>query len=705
MRISKQHLLSIPIFTCILHFLLKNDVYNANSRSKEISLIPSFSSKDHVISIKREDINDNKNRIFILKEFLTKEECNHLINECENIGFETSDDIKDEYPKEYRNSERMIILNNELANNLWNRLKYFIKNKDFNNMTPYGFNTQGIWIPVRLNNCFLFTKYKENTYFKTHYDGMYKNNLQECSIFTFTLYLNDNFKGGNLIFRDEDKSILQQYRPTQGDAVLFNHDCLHEGETVTEGIKYIFRTSVMFSKLADLSDNERKFEKKEQWQYMRSVFKSFDYLASLNDALKFTSSFLEVQKIQLSENRCIHPKRSSHTSFKLPKEIIEEIFLYLFEPKDVLNLGLVCFNFYQITMKGNVWRNLYKSHFDKKSVDIIEKLNDIYFKKENQLFVMDTDLVRWFTLFKAKYILRKNVTPVIMYLGEKLRVKPAYSNKEDNELNDDYNEIRDIYATAYRDTDPWDYSFSNFEVGDDNGYYWTDGDFKVDWYDPVFPELVVYSYDYLSSVANPTENPLIVVTLPYLWSASSNDKDKIFKVVRQCDTKGYSYHYINNRNKKEIIANLVDRLQLPAIYLVDAGVCALSHFGKTSGTFIYCHEFSNDNETSRYFICYYNNSRIVDLHKVLEYEQEKINYEEIIKVANEVNENKNDNLLVIISDKERRDEKLINNLLKNNNYDIRFIMNDDLVNGAKIFSSCPFFESSSIFDMSKPVKE
>jgi len=41
------------------------------------------------------------------------------------------------------------------------------------------------------------------SFFKPHYDGMFKNEHGECSIFTITLYLNSDFEGGRLRFLDD----------------------------------------------------------------------------------------------------------------------------------------------------------------------------------------------------------------------------------------------------------------------------------------------------------------------------------------------------------------------------------------------------------------------------------------------------------------------------------------------------------------------
>lgn len=57
---------------------------------------------------------------------------------------------------------------------------------------------------------------------------------------------------------------LKKEKTFSGAAVIFQHDVLHEGEEIFYGWKYIFRTSVMFERVADLSQLvviDPKFEK------------------------------------------------------------------------------------------------------------------------------------------------------------------------------------------------------------------------------------------------------------------------------------------------------------------------------------------------------------------------------------------------------------------------------------------------------------
>ena len=77
----------------------------------------------------------------------------------------------------------------------------------------------------------------------------------QYSRFTFLLYLNDEFDGGETTFfvPAEGASGLcaRAVRPAQGAVLVFPHgdaagSLVHEGSGVTKGVKYIIRTDVVY---------------------------------------------------------------------------------------------------------------------------------------------------------------------------------------------------------------------------------------------------------------------------------------------------------------------------------------------------------------------------------------------------------------------------------------------------------------------------
>ena len=93
---------------------------------------------------------------------------------------------------------------------------------------------------VGLNELFRFYRYQRGHRFKGHFDESYVRGDGEASCFTFMVYLNDNFQGGDTTFRG------LRVRPQQGMALIFLHSLYHEGSEVTQGVKYVLRLDVMY---------------------------------------------------------------------------------------------------------------------------------------------------------------------------------------------------------------------------------------------------------------------------------------------------------------------------------------------------------------------------------------------------------------------------------------------------------------------------
>jgi prolyl 4-hydroxylase len=95
---------------------------------------------------------------------------------------------------------------------------------------------------VGANERFRCYKYDPGQRFAPHYDGAFIRDATERSLLTLIVYLNDDYEGGSTAFHDFDVRV----RPRRGTALLFQHLLLHEGCTVTSGIKYAMRSDVMY---------------------------------------------------------------------------------------------------------------------------------------------------------------------------------------------------------------------------------------------------------------------------------------------------------------------------------------------------------------------------------------------------------------------------------------------------------------------------
>jgi hypothetical protein len=72
------------------------------------------------------------------------------------------------------------------------------------------------------------------------------------SYFTFLIYLNDDFEGGETRFYmpTEDGMVARGVVPKRGSVLVFpqGNTCslIHEGSAVTSGTKYVIRTDVLY---------------------------------------------------------------------------------------------------------------------------------------------------------------------------------------------------------------------------------------------------------------------------------------------------------------------------------------------------------------------------------------------------------------------------------------------------------------------------
>lgn len=133
--------------------------------------------------------------------------------------------------KGVRNNDRLMIFDNDLAEHLFQKAVKFLT------------QTHEDYSVLDFNEMFRIYKYSSGQRFKMHRDGSYIRNENEKSFYTFLIYLNDDFEGGETEFEN-----LFTVAPKKGSALVFYHPLRHEGKTLISGLKYVLRTDVMYSK-------------------------------------------------------------------------------------------------------------------------------------------------------------------------------------------------------------------------------------------------------------------------------------------------------------------------------------------------------------------------------------------------------------------------------------------------------------------------
>ena len=184
---------------------------------------------------------------WVIADLFSPGRCQGLIDWAERKGFEPAtvrvdrDNINARQMKTHvRNNDRLEIRSPEIAGQMWQAVQECLPDLDNNQPT-------GVDVNIR------FYRYHPGQRFKRHRDGSVTNAHGETSRLSYLIFLNQDFLGGETQFLEyigQGRDRTKQYHtiiPATGTALLFRHECWHQGNEVKEGIKYILRTDVFYS--------------------------------------------------------------------------------------------------------------------------------------------------------------------------------------------------------------------------------------------------------------------------------------------------------------------------------------------------------------------------------------------------------------------------------------------------------------------------
>ena len=205
-----------------------------------------------------------------LHNLLSADECQHLIQLSESLGYLA--DAAVSLPRNIRHNDNLTLVIDDVSERiLWQRVRELVNQNlaIFNNKPALGINTR-----------FRFYRYQQGDYFSPHIDGDWPGSRVEgeqlvtnayddrYSRMTFLILLNDTFEGGATRFllkpeehRAENASFSQEttknhrqvdVRTPTGGVLLFPHGrhplhCVHSSTPITQGVKYIIRTDLLFA--------------------------------------------------------------------------------------------------------------------------------------------------------------------------------------------------------------------------------------------------------------------------------------------------------------------------------------------------------------------------------------------------------------------------------------------------------------------------
>ena len=165
--------------------------------------------------------------------------CQRIIRDAESRGFSGTAAL---YPASYRDNDRLVLDDPRLAASLFDRLHPAV---------PERIERAGeTWRLAGFNSRFRFCRYRGGQSFCIHRDGAHAPDSATRSLLTCQIYLNEGFSGGHTRFYADRNgaSTTASIGPAAGSAVIFDHDLWHDGESVTEGTKYVMRTDVMYER-------------------------------------------------------------------------------------------------------------------------------------------------------------------------------------------------------------------------------------------------------------------------------------------------------------------------------------------------------------------------------------------------------------------------------------------------------------------------
>lgn len=203
---------------------------------------------------------------FQLLGVLDRDECQRLIALSENLGYLADAAIS--LPREIRHNDSVVWVTDAGTDGIiWERIAPLVAQ---NTTIADGKSALG------LNARFRFYRYGPDDFFKFHSDGDWPGSRvidgelvsdaypDRFSLMSFLLLLNDDYGGGAtrfLVNADDPSRPARRYsrvrevdvRTPAGAALCFPHgrhplQCVHSGETITRGTKYIIRTDILFER-------------------------------------------------------------------------------------------------------------------------------------------------------------------------------------------------------------------------------------------------------------------------------------------------------------------------------------------------------------------------------------------------------------------------------------------------------------------------
>ncbi|KAM3422939.1 hypothetical protein BST61_g422 [Cercospora zeina] len=196
----------------------------------------------------------------LIKDVLSPEECSSIIAAGETMEFIPDAPIRQDEDTSILAHNFYWIVDQAFHDKLWERVRPFVPD------SVTGRQVRGI------NRRFRVYRYVPGAEYRCHIDGAWPPSgidpvtdvyqydaspadARQSSLYTFLIYLNDDFQGGETTFfiPSVQEGVMNAYpvKPIMGSVAVFPHGeaqgaLLHEGTGVVEGAKYVIRTDVEY---------------------------------------------------------------------------------------------------------------------------------------------------------------------------------------------------------------------------------------------------------------------------------------------------------------------------------------------------------------------------------------------------------------------------------------------------------------------------
>ncbi len=115
-----------------------DDVYDAHSRASSVDVPASLLDHSLAPHAERVELSVPGVRAFSVTNLLSAAECDALVASLDARGFDQGDDIRSEYPPEYRNSKRLIAFSKPMAETVFRRLVGHLTDAELMGCKPMG---------------------------------------------------------------------------------------------------------------------------------------------------------------------------------------------------------------------------------------------------------------------------------------------------------------------------------------------------------------------------------------------------------------------------------------------------------------------------------------------------------------------------------------------------------------------------------------